>query len=475
MSVERKRIAAGLVAGVIAEIANKLFPLLTLHIAASKLGVLEFGRSQFVLWLVDIAAVFVIFGYGSLAPLLWRDGPSSEERSRLLGMTMLVRTVHAGVATAALLLICQYYVGWNEYLPLLLPSLFAIFSTAFDMVWALASMQKLTVVSVISLVAKSLGLILILCFVKDNDDALIYMIAILGANAAVNLGSCLYVVKKIGVMLPRAADIKALFSASLPYALCFMLLTLLDRFDVFIVESYLGNEGAGNYIGPAKIAQSFLPFVAMINGIFYSEVLAVFNKESALNHLRLSLRVVLLVVLPIVTGVWFVDADLLALVLDEHYRQFGSVLSVLSQSILPHVFLLVFGLQVLMLAKRISVFNISIAVGLCAGVAVSWYGLQPYGLLGVAFGVTFGKWVTALLTLTFAAKALRFSMFLILKQLIPVFQPAIVMAVSLSALRLSGAVFPWFIEMAIGAAVYSLMMFLLFRSEMKLLLYRKPG
>ena len=460
--LERKRIAAGLVAGIIAEIANKLFPLLTLHIAATKLGVLEFGRSQFVLWLIDMAAVFVIFGYGSLAPLLWRDGNSSEDRSRLLGMTMLVRTVHALLAAALLILICHYYVGWNEYLPLLLPSLFAIFSTAFDMVWALSSMQKLTVFSIMSLVAKTVGLILILCFVNDDQDALIYMVAILGANAVVNLGSCIYVVKKIGAKLPHVSAIKKLFTASLPYALSFMLLTLLDRFDVFIVEYHLGNEGAGSYIGPSKIAQSFLPFVAMINGIFYSEVLAVFDKNSALTHLQTSLRVVLLAVLPIVVGVWFVDSD----------RQFGTVLSVLSQSILPHVFLSVFGLQVLMLGKKIAAFNASIALGLIAGAATAWYGLQPYGLLGVAGGVTFGKWVTAILTLMFAASALKLNILKLLQPLLPIFFPALVMACTLTAMQVSGLSFPWFVEIALGGAVYALMMVLLFKSEMRMLLRR---
>jgi O-antigen/teichoic acid export membrane protein len=470
MHLERKRIAAGLVAGIIAEIANKLFPLLTLHIAATKLGVTEFGRSQFVLWLIDMAAVFVIFGYGSLAPLLWRDGNSSEERSRLLGMTMLVRAVHALLASIALMLICYYYAGWNEYLPLLLPSLFAIFSTAFDMVWALSAMQKLTVFSVISLVAKTLGLILILCFVNDDQDALIYMIAILGANAAVNMGSCLYVVKKIGVKIPHKDEIKKLFSASLPYALSFALLTLLDRFDVFIVEYHLGNEGAGSYIGPSKIAQSFLPFVAMINGIFYSEVLAVFDKDSALKHLQTSLRVVLLAVLPIIIGVWFVDADILGFVLDDHYRQFGKVLSLLSQSILPHVFLLVFGMQVLLIGKKIAVFNISIAIGLALGALMSWYSLQTYGLLGVAGGVTFGKWVTAILTLMFAARVLKLNIATLLLPLVPVFFPAGVMAAALYFIHLSGVSFPWILNVSLGGGVYCLVIMILFKSEVRVLL-----
>ena len=472
MQLERKRIAAGLVAGIIAEIANKLFPLLTLHIAATKLGVTEFGRSQFVLWLIDMAAVFVIFGYGTLAPLLWRDGSSSEERSRLLGMTLLVRAVHALMASIALIFICYYYAGWNEYLPLLLPSLFAIFSTAFDMVWALSAMQKLTVFSVISLVAKTLGLILILSFVNDDQDALIYMVAILGANAAVNIGSCLYVVKKIGAKIPHKDEIRKLFTASLPYALSFALLTLLDRFDVFIVEYHLGNEGAGSYIGPSKIAQSFLPFVAMINGIFYSEVLAVFDKDSALKHLQTSLRVVLLAVLPIIIGVWFVDADILGFVLDDHYRQFGKVLSLLSQSILPHVFLLVFGMQVLLIGKKIAVFNISIAMGLITGAVMSWYSLATYGLLGVASGVTLGKWIAAFLTLMFAASVLRIKIGNILLPLLPIFFPAAVMAAALSVIQLSAIPLPWFVKVASGGIVYGLVIMLLFSSEVRLLLRR---
>jgi O-antigen/teichoic acid export membrane protein len=334
-------------------------------------------------------------------------------------------------------------------------------------------MQKLTVFSMISFVAKTFGLILILCFVNDDQDALIYMVAILGANAAVNLGSCCYVVKKIGAKLPYMAEVKKLFKASLPYACSFALLTLLDRFDVFIVEYHLGNEGAGSYIGPAKIAQSLLPFVAMINGIFYSEVLAVFDKDSALNHLHTSLRVVLLAVLPIVTGVWFVDSEILGFVLDEHYLQFGPVLSFLFQSILPHVFLLVFGMQVLLISKKIAVFNLSIAIGLFCGAAVSWYSLQPYGLLGIAGGVTIGKWVTAILTLMFAARVLKLNVGKILRPLLPLLVPAAGMASALAALQLSGISIFWFVKVVVGGGVYGLIMLLLFKSEMLMLLKKR--
>ena len=448
--MQRKRIGTALVGGVLSEIANKIFPLLILHLVATRLGNRGFGLSQFAQWLLDFAIFFITFGYPSAGMVAWRN-TSPEDRTTLFSSVVLLRLTHAVAASVALFLALAYNPGWGSYSQLVTHSIFVLFTSALDGAWVITALRRLHWLSMLSILSKTLSLVAIFFLVQGADDANVYTVVTMGANALIGLGSFGIVLRSLGWKWPSKAAMWKTFLNSLPFALSFMLLVSLERFDLGAVEYWLGAEGVGIYGGPAKIAQSLIPIAGMVSTVFFAEMISIFDRDATMRHLRAGLRVSLVCLMPIVVGVWFVDEQIVSLILGQNTAGSAYLLSVLTLSILAHLFLLVFGNQILALSGKIHAYNLALAIGLVTGLILAFYpGIIEKNLMGIAVASVAGRWLSATIIFYLAlrfVKDWRGVFFEMVKASIP----AVVMflALKLANLRDFSAI------IIVGATVYT--------------------
>ena len=386
--MERKRIASSLLVGIISEIANKIFPLVTLRYATEHLGIRSFGVSQFSQFLIDLAIFFVVFGYQGWGVIAWRNAPA-EERSQLFSVTVLLRLGHAFLAILALTIALNMNSSWDNYHGVVLKNSFVILTAAFDGIWAMTALNLLPVIGILSIVAKTLSLLLTFALVQSEQDAGIYTFITMAANAMISLGTFVIVLRKIGWKSPTKKQLVSAFCGALPFASSFFLLIALERFDVFIVEAFCGAAGVGANGGPLKIAQSILPVAAMATTVFFAEMLGVYEPESMMRHLRAGIRVAILIVSPIVAGVWFVDAWIVKLIVGDAFIPHARLLSIMTISILAQMFILAFGNQVLAIRGQMMWYNSALAVSVALGIGLSFaFGdsehLQIFAITSVA-------------------------------------------------------------------------------------------
>lgn len=456
--MQRKRIASSLLIGIISEIANKIFPLLTLRYATEHLGIRSFGVSQFSQFLLDLAIFFVVFGYQGWGVIAWRNAPESE-RSQLFSVAVLLRLLHAFLAISALVIALNMNPAWDHYHGVVVKNSFVILTTAFDSIWAMTALNLLPMIGILSILAKTLSLVLTIVLVQSEQDAGVYTFIAMAANAIISIGTFTIVLRKIGWCTPTKKQMLSAFFGALPFASSFFLLIALERFDVFMVESFSGAAGVGAYGGPLKIAQSVLPVAAMVTTVFFAEMLGVYDTESMMRHLRAGLRVAILTVSPIVAGVWFVDAWLVKLVVGEAFVPHARLLSIMCISILAQMFILAFGNQVLAIRSKMMWYNAALAISVILGIVLSYTwglpdGLQVFAIISVASRAT-----AALLIMIGAMKVLG-NYVGITWEIIRSSVPALAMAVVLYALHSPHAIF----NIAVGAGVHVLVTLVLFRN-----------
>ncbi|MEY4631759.1 MAG: hypothetical protein RIQ81_1879 [Pseudomonadota bacterium] len=395
--MRKGRIAWTLVAALISEAINKIAPLLTLHLAATRLGVEAFGASQFALWILEWGILLVAFGYPQSIPLAIRQARSTEEKREIAGAVTAGRLMQAMIALIVILVLLATVPGWAVYRPAIVASSFILLTSAIEMSGLLLALQKNALVSLSMVAGKLASIAGIWWLVQSPEDSVAFVVITNGANAVV--GTCTFLLswKILGLRLPRMTRVVESFNRAAPFAGATMLLVALERFDLAIVEHHLGSTGAGWYSGPARLVQSITPLIAAISAVFFSEMIAIFDTKELRRHLRVSLLAMMSILLPVTAGTWFAGAGILALVFGSSFGSQGPVLSIMILACVAHGLILIAGFQMCALQQRIRPLFLALGAGLAAAILLGIPATAKWGLTGAAWSSVLGRWVAALI------------------------------------------------------------------------------
>ena len=445
--VAKRRIAKSLLGAGIGEIVNKIFPLIILHIVVSRLTVEGFGYAQFGVWIVDLANFFVIFGYQT--PLSIEVGKLGDDRPKigaLVSEAIAIKLIHAIVVS--IVMVGIGYLFYADYIDVIFLCSFIFFTSALDLSFVLVGRQRVFQLSMITVGVKILSLILILTLVQDKEDALLYAVLTMATNGLISVMTLFTVIRQHPLSMPTAKALYLRLVAAAPFALTLILLVLLERFDVLYVESVKGAVGAGLYGGPVRVVQSLVPLVAAVGNVFFSEIVGTDDQEAVRRCAQLGLWVKLLLVMPIIFGVWFVDDYIVDLILGGEFATVAPILSQLALGILPYAFIIVFGIHILQSHGHTRQKNLGLAAGLCVGLVSAYILFPMYSYMGIAVASVIAKSVAALFCFISARKIMAIG---VSEKVIHTLIPAMLMA---AVLYFSG-ITNFYLLVIVAAIVYA--------------------
>lgn len=405
--MQLSRIVRSLVGGLFAEAVNKLVPLLILRYVVHKIGVEGFGVAQFGYWLIDVAVAFVVFGYTSLAAVeLGKAQNDAKELARIIWEVVSLKAVHALIAALCLLAFVWTVPSYTEYRTVVTALSFILATSALDMSFVHVGTSRMLSLSLLTILVKLVSLASIFVVVKTPNDLLPFALLYFGANGVIALGNFALNVRRFPFVKPSPGALRRRFAKSLPYAVTGILLLALDRYDVFVVEHFLGAAGSGLYGGPVRIAQALANVIGSISMVFFSEVVATKDKESLTRHVALASWVLLALLLPVVAGSFVTGEGIVTLVLGPDFQGSGKVLTVLLIGLIGQSFVNVFGSSVLMLQRRARAINVVLLLASACGVPLAYALQKELGLIGVAYATMTTRIVSGCLMMLLARKYL---------------------------------------------------------------------
>ncbi len=464
--MQKKRIAWTMLAALASEAVNKVVPLLTMHFAATRLGAAGFGVSQFAMWLIDWAILFVAFGYAQSTPVAIRRANSDLEKRQVAGALVINRLVHAALAFGGLYAATRINPQWSVYQPAVMASAFILFLTAFDMSGILIATQKLGAYSLVTILAKLLSLAGVWIMVRAPEDSALYVTITNGANGAICAGSLILAVFFSGIAAPSINQMRRIWRISAPFALSVTILVLVERFDLYLIERAMGPEGAGWYSGPAKLMQSLVPLIATISTVFFSEMVNTHDDASLRRHLRLSLMTVMMFVLPLIAGTWFTGGEILAIIFGPGFEQQARTLNILVFNALAHAFILTIGFQTLGLRHRMRPVYLALAAGLALGITAGPSLASNFGYEGAALASVASRSVAALIILISATRSGLIHIRELTEPLWKAGVPALGMSLVLFTIGFAGELPVWTV-IGSGMAGYALFFTLVNRADAK--------
>jgi O-antigen/teichoic acid export membrane protein len=394
--VNKKRIAITLFMALLSEIANKLAPLVTLHIVATRLGPDAFGSAQYALWLLDWGIFVTIFGFSQTAPIQLREAYDEHARARVTGGVLGAKLVLAILSSMALFLATSTRYSLGDYREPVLAAIFVMITTSLDCVWALLARQKMAVISGVSIVARLFSVVAVYALVAESSHAVRFVVISCAANSLISVASFLVTARDIGISLPDWKIVIRSLRLAAPYAVLLLLLMALDRFDLYLVERDFTLSETGIYSAAAKLVGSMVPIITSVTSVFYSEMIAHEKSEDIFRHLRASVFWVLSITAPIVALIWMFDAEFLTLIFGPAFAPGAATLNILTGGVLGSAMILIFGFQLLALRREWLPVCLSLALGCVAGISASFLFMATHGTAGIAMGVVTGKIIAAL-------------------------------------------------------------------------------
>lgn len=441
--LHKKRISITILTGLFVEFLNKIAPLVIFHLAQKRLGLEKFGYALFGISVIELVIPFITFGYNQYGTIA--AGKDPERIRKLMSNIFVLKFIHLLILLAFLYSFFLFSPNYRIYYPMMLPLGMLLLFSVFETVWVQAASQKVAVSNLSYGVCRFISLILILRFIQDSQDAILFAILSLVSNAIINIFSVGYTFRSFSLVRPDWTSMRVLFKKSQPFAVIALLTIVNERMDIFLAEHFDGLSGAGYYAGCARLGHSLIQIANTIIMAFFSEMVSVSSKESMTAHMTTSLWVLCFFLSPIVFGVWFVDSDLLSFIFDEKFRSVGKLLSLLFLSATFSLITTSFGQQILLLNGQLK----SYALALILGIIISFLGttMAGGGLYAIAISMCIGKSFTSCYVMMAAKKTIRFPIGNILLRTIG---PGIIMALGLYFLHLDG----FFATLSAGAILY---------------------
>lgn len=375
----KRRLTIALFANILNEIANKLFPLIIVTFVARKLGVESFGLALYSIFLIEMTFPFIILGlntWGSIAVAREQD---AAVRSEKICNICYVKLIHSFIISAFLYGLLQHYPEYDKYSSIVNFLLIAIIAASFDISFVYFGLQRLTTFAGITIFSKLMSLVGILFFVQGPEDARLYAVLLVGANAAINILGFFIGMGKFNIRFAKfnLDNYKKVFSNSAIYSLTYILIFAGDRIDLAFIESLFGTFGVGLYGGSQRIYFSMVAIIHAILMVFYSEMLGEKQHEVQSRHLMLALRLTVLLTFGACVGVWFIADDLLVFLLGSEFIDAGSIFRIQMLSLFPYACIILFGMQFLTMKDHVSYVNRTLLSGIM--LLLLGYMLLPLG------------------------------------------------------------------------------------------------
>lgn len=263
----KQRMTQAAVVSVVAEIFNKIVPIVIFAWVAHRLGVSAFGRAQAGISWIEACVPWVVFGYhvaGALA--IGREAEDPVRAGQAVGAISILKLGHALLALLCLGVAAQ--VGAIEA-PVAGLGLFLLIS-ALDVSYLWVSRQQVLRLAFWTTAGKAPALVGTLLWVREPKDLWVFAGLHFFANAVVSIASWHGLVG-LPLRLPPSRVLVDLWRRSVGPAAGVLALGLLERIDMLLASSVLGEESLGSYAGAYRLVASAGQVLTALALVFFSE------------------------------------------------------------------------------------------------------------------------------------------------------------------------------------------------------------
>lgn len=310
-----------------------VFPLITFPYVSRVLGSSEFGKYHFATSIVSYFALLATFGLTNFAI---REGARIRDDhatfSKLASELFSFNVLTTLVAYLGLFLLSFLNAKVNTYALLISMHSISILLTTIGLDWVNTVYEDFLYLTIRYIILQFLSLIAIFLFVRTSNDTLIYGIIMLAGSYGGNLLNLFYIRKYVNIHFTFKIPVKHFF---LPMAILFinsLAVIIYVNSDITILGFFRSETEVGIYSFSSKIYNILKHLINAVIVVAVPRLVALLQneKERYNQYLSTILNLLLLVLLPVATGVFVLSRSIILIVGGSEYLTGETTLKTLS-------------------------------------------------------------------------------------------------------------------------------------------------
>lgn len=362
-------------------VLNIIFPLLTSIYVARVLLPDTIGQvydAQNIASYFSVLAFLGIPTYG-LREIAKTRG-NKEERNRLFTELYIINLISTIIFSIAYVSVVFIVPEFRNNLALYLVAGIIIVINAFNINWLYEGLEEFKFESIRNLICKALSFVILVLFVKNDSNSLIFA-SILAIATGLNYLVNMLVHSKHAKFTFKNLNLKRhmkpiLFLVAVNLAI--EIYTLVDTTMIARICGEVNKDQVAFYVNGNKIFKVFLQVVNTFTIVVVPRLTEYFQDKKQIdfnNLLSKTLRILIMIAIPLVVGIFFLG-DLVIQILyssdKSSYETSGAVLKILSLSLIFSPIGYLLGSRVCLIAGKEKKMLLSVAVGAVLNVGLNF-------------------------------------------------------------------------------------------------------
>jgi len=370
MAPHRKRLVENLVSLSMVQGISIVFPLITFPYLIRVLGIEGFGIFSLVQTFIMYFDLLVSFGFGLTATKRIAANMQDELMVKKIIVAVYILKTILFLISFIVFIACSFTPFLQGHVYLLPLSSFYLLGNMLFPDWYFQGIQKMKNITFVTIVSKTVSLLLILVLVKEKTDLEYAIIAMSAGNMVAGVIAIIFMFKNLskGFLLPDLVFIKNIFKESSYIFMSIILAPLYTSVNIFILRIFTNPLMVGYYAVAEKILNAIGMLTNIINRTFYPYLSQLY--VSSLQAYKRNINKLIV----IITGIFlvfslaqFFGASLIIKLLleKEHGEDISysvAILKIMSAALFFSPFVsFFFQLMIIQEQKKESIINISIA------------------------------------------------------------------------------------------------------------------
>lgn len=311
-----------------------LFPLITFPYASQVLGVSNLGKVQFATSVVSYFALIAALGvqtYGTREGSKVRE--NQEKFNQLCSEIFTVNIISTIIAYVLLIVLVLLPTKIQGYKVLIFIQSIVLILTTLGVDWVYASKEDFYYVTVKSIIAQVISIILLFLFVRHKNDYYIYSLTTVVAASGMYISTFLHSKKYVHLKLIFA---KSIFRHLKPMFILFsnnLAISIYVNSDVLMLGLFATDLNVGLYSVSVKIYSVVKSLLNAITLAVLPRLSLLSTKENKEEYFILGeqiLHACIILILPAIVGLFLLSKDIILLLSGPSYLSATSSLKLLT-------------------------------------------------------------------------------------------------------------------------------------------------
>lgn len=376
------------------QVANQIIPLILIPFLTTKLGIEKYGLIAVSLAVINGLKILIDFGFDLTGTDLISKNKNQKDIVSNIYSSIIFLKLCLYILISSILFVVLSIIDLHDYDLVLRFLLLWLLGEVFFPKYLFQGYNLIKLITVFSVLSKLVMVIIVLFFLENENDLLIYPIALGVGSLFANSIAVVYlkVFKDISPFLMSIQRMEALFILSYRLVASKLLVFSYSNSIIFLVNFIYGESYSGIFSVCQKITGGISGLLNPISEALFPKMSVKFsdNKNDYFNILKLILKYSFFSSLFVVVVLNFFSSFILNIFLtdvnDETLLFFSIIsLSIISSQLGNHF------TQFFVIISKTNLFLINVTLTLSFTIILVLYLSSLFGFVGVALGILFGQ------------------------------------------------------------------------------------